>query len=435
MLIAVAGLSHRSAPIEVRERVAFAPCAARSFLRRLKDEGLVAEAVLVSTCNRTELYAVVEGPAEEARGKLLRAITDEKGLEPWLLERYTYWHTESEAVGHLYRVASSLDSMVVGESQILGQVREAYRAATEELCAGPILNRLFHTSLRVGKSVRSDTGIGDSSLSVPHVAVKLAEEVFGTLGGRSAMVVGAGEMSELVVRHLASKGIGEVKIANRTASRAEELADRLGGVAVGFDALAEELPQVDVVVSSTGAGDWVIGSDVVAAALRKREEPLFFIDIAVPRDIDPVVQNLDRAYVYDVDDLQAVVDRNTDDRGAAAEAAEAMIGPAVLEFMSWLSTLHVAPLIKELRDGAERIRRHEVSRTLQGMELSEGEAEAIEKMSRALVNKLLHGPIQEIKALAESGSPVEGTEVRRRLLELEGLGLGLYRAGDGTGAP
>ncbi len=428
-------MSHRSAPIEVRERVAFAPCAARFFLRRLKDEGLVAEAVLVSTCNRTELYAVVEGSSDEAREKLLQAMADEKRLAAGLLERHTYWYTESEAVGHLYRVAASLDSMVVGESQILGQVREAYRSATEELCAGPILNRLFHTSLRVGKGVRSETGIGDSSLSVAHVAVKLAEEVFGTLGGRNAMVVGAGEMSELVVRHLASRGIGEVKIANRTASRAEELADRLGGVAVGFDDLAEELPGVDVVVSSTGAGEWVVGSETVAAALQKRGEPLFFIDIAVPRDIDPVVQNLDRAYVYDVDDLQAVVDRNTDDRGAAAEEAEAMIGPAVLEYMSWLSTLHVAPLIKELRDGAERIRCHEVARTLKGMELSEGEARAVEKMSHALVNKLLHGPIQEIKALAERGSPVEGAEVRRRLLELEGLGLGLYRAGEGLEAP
>ena len=425
-------MSHRSAPIEVRERVAFAPCAAKTFLRRLKDEGLVTEAVLISTCNRTELYAVVEGPAEGAREALLGAMADEKGLAPGLLERHTYWYTEGEAVGHLYRVASSLDSMVVGESQILGQVREAYRAATEESCAGPILNRLFHTSLRVGKGVRSETGIGDSSLSVPHVAVKLAEEVFGTLGGRSAMVVGAGEMSELVVRHLASKGIGEVKIANRTQSRAEELARKLGGVAVGFDALAEELPGVDVVVSSTGAGEWVIGSGIVAAALERRGEPLFFIDIAVPRDIDPVVQNLDRAYVYDVDDLQAVVDRNTDDRGAAAERAEAMIEPAVLEYMSWLSTLHVAPLIKELRDGAERIRRHEVARTLKGMELSDGEAAAVEKMSHALVNKLLHGPIQEIKALAERGSPVEGAEVQRRLIALEGLGLGLYRAGDGA---
>jgi len=427
VLVAVAGLSHRSAPIEVRERVAFAPCAARSFLRRLKDEGEVAEAVLLSTCNRTELYAVVEN--EEARRRLLDAMADEKGVDRDALGRHTYWLTDDEAARHLYRVASSLESMVVGEAQILGQVREAYRAATEELCAGPVLNRLFHTSLRVGKRVRSETGIGDHSLSVPRVAVKLAEEVFGTLEGRRALVVGAGEMSELVVGHLRSSGVAEVRIANRTAGRAAELAARFGGKAVGFDALGDELPRVDVVVSSTGAdaGEWIVGSGMVAAALERREEPLFFVDIAVPRDVDPVVQNLDKAYVYDVDDLQAVVERNSEDRSAAAGAAEAMIGPAVLEFTSWLSTQHVVPLIKELRDEAERIRRHELARATKGLDLSPGEQAAVERMSHALVNKLLHGPIQEIKALAEAGSPVEGVEVRRRLLALEGLGAELHR--------
>jgi glutamyl-tRNA reductase len=433
MLIAVAGMSHRSAPIEVREKVAFSPCAARSLLRRLKEDGAVAEAVLLSTCNRTELYAVVED--EGARARLLDAVAAEKGVERDLLERHSYWLANAEAVRHLYRVASSLDSMVVGEAQILGQVREAYRASTEELCAGPILNRLFHTSLRIGKKVRSETGIGDTSLSVPRVAVKLAEEVFGTLRGRRALVLGAGEMSELVVKHLKDRGISELRVANRTAGHATALAGRVGGVAVSFDALAGELPEADVVVSSTGAGEWVIGSELVAEALVRRGEPLFFIDIAVPRDVDPVVQNLDRAYVYDVDDLQTVVDRNSGDRSAAAEAGEAMIGPAVLEYMSWLSTLHVVPLIKELRDGAERIRRHELARALKGLDLSSGEAEAVERMSRALVNKLLHGPIQELKSLAESGHPLEGEEVRRRLLALEGLEMGLRRPGDRSGSP
>jgi glutamyl-tRNA reductase len=433
MLIAVAGMSHRSAPIEVREQVAFAPCAARSFLRRLKGDGTVAEAVLLSTCNRTELYAVVED--EGARARLFDALAAEKGVERDLLERHAYWLVGDEAVRHLYRVASSLDSMVVGEAQILGQVREAYRAATEELCAGPILNRLLHTSLRVGKKVRTETGIGDSSLSVPRVAVKLAEEVFGTLRGRRALVLGAGEMSELVVKHLKDRGVSELRVANRTAGRAAALAERVGGTAVGFDTLAGELPEVDVVVSSTGAGEWVVGSEAVAGALSRREEPLFFIDIAVPRDVDPVVQNLDRAYVYDVDDLQAVVDRNSDDRGAAAEAGEAIIGPAVVEYMSWLSTLHVVPMIKELRDGAEKIRRHELARTLKGLDLSPEEAGIVERMSHTLVNKLLHGPIQEIKALAESGHPLEGEEVRRRLLALEGLEIGLRHSGDRFGSP
>jgi glutamyl-tRNA reductase len=265
------------------------------------------------------------------------------------------------------------------------------------------------------------------------VAVKLAEEVFGTLAGRNALVLGAGEMCELVIKHLKNRGVAQVKIANRTAERAHLLAERVGGVYVGFEALAEELPDVEVVVSSTGAGEWVVGCQAVAAALEKREEPLFFIDIAVPRDVDPVVQNLDQAYVYDVDDLQAVVDRNSGDRVAAAAEGEAMMGPAVFEFMGWLSRLHVVPLIRELRDRAERIRRHELARTLKGLELSSEEAEAVERMSRALVNKLLHGPIQELKALAESGSPLGAAEVRRHLLALEGLGVELLRSEERTG--
>jgi glutamyl-tRNA reductase len=418
-------MSHRSAPVEVRERVAFPPCAGRSFLRHLKDEGAVSEAVLLSTCNRTEIYAVVED--EEARGLVLDLLAEDRGVERTSLEQDTYWLTDAEAVRHLYRVASSLDSMVVGEGQILGQVREAYRAATEEHCAGQILNRLFHTSLRVGKKVRSETGIGDSSLSVPRVAVKLAEEVFGDLAGRQVLVLGAGDMSELVVKHLKDRGVAELLIANRTPQRATLLAERMGGRAVAFDALADELPEVDVVVSSTGSGEWVVQSETVAGALALRSEPLFFIDIAVPRDIDPVVQTLERVYLYDIDDLQAVVERNAEGRQDAAEEGEAMISPAVLEFTGWLSTLHVVPLIQELRDGAEQIRRHELARALSRMELSSEEAASVERMSHSLVNKLLHGPIQEIKARAEAGSPLESSEVRRRLMALDGLDVELHR--------
>ncbi len=418
-------MSHRSAPVEVRERVAFPPCAGRSFLRCLKDAGVVSEAVLLSTCNRTEVYAVVQD--ESARGRVLDLLAEDRGVGRTSLEQDTYWLTDAEAVRHLYRVASSLDSMVVGEGQILGQVREAYRAATEERCAGQILNRLFHTSLRVGKKVRSETGIGDSSLSVPRVAVKLAEEVFGDLAGRRALVLGAGDMSELVVKHLKDRGIADLLIANRTPQRASLLAERVGGRAVPFDALAAELPEVDVVVSSTGSGEWVVRSETVAGALELRSEPLFFIDIAVPRDIDPVVQTLGSVYLYDIDDLQAVVERNAEGRQDAAEEGEAMISPAVLEFTGWLSTLHVVPLIQELRNGAEQIRRHELARALDRMELSPEEAASVERMSYSLVNKLLHGPIQEIKARAENGSPLESSEVRRRLMALDGLDVELHR--------
>ncbi|MDQ3361840.1 MAG: glutamyl-tRNA reductase, partial [Actinomycetota bacterium] len=212
MLVAVAGMSHRSAPIEVRERVAFPPCAGRPFLRRLLDEGVASEAVLLSTCNRTEVYVLAEDAG--ARTRVLDLLAEDRGVERSSLDGDTYWLTDDEAVRHLYRVASSLDSMVVGEAQILGQVREAYRSATEERCTGPVLNRLFHTSLRVGKDVRTETGVGDSSLSVPHVAVKLAEGVFGSLLGRRALVLGAGEMSELVVKQLGGRGVTDLAIAN-----------------------------------------------------------------------------------------------------------------------------------------------------------------------------------------------------------------------------
>jgi glutamyl-tRNA reductase len=419
-------MSHRSAPVEVRERVAFPPCAGRSFLRRLKDEGVASEAVLLSTCNRTEVYSVVE--EEGARARVLDLLAEDRGVERASLEQDTYWLTDAEAVRHLYRVASSLDSMVVGEGQILGQVREAYRAATEEHCAGQILNRLFHTSLRVGKKIRSETGIGDSPLSVPRVAVKLAEEVFGDLAGRRALVLGAGDMSELVVKHLKDRGVADLLIANRTPERARLLAERVGGRAVAFDALTAELPEVDVVVSSTGSGEWVVQSETVAGALESRSEPLFFIDIAVPRDVDPVVQTLGSVYLYDIDDLQAVVERNAEGRQDAAEEGEAMISPSVLEFTGWLSTLHVVPLIQELRNGAEQIRRHELARALDRMELSPEEAASVERMSHSLVNKLLHGPIQEIKARAEAGSPIESSEVRRRLMALDDLDVELHRS-------
>ena len=409
-------MSHRSAPIEVREKVAFPPCAGRGFVRRLKEEGVVSEAVLLSTCNRTELYAVVED--ESARSRVLDLMSEDRSVDRAELEETTYWLTDAEAVGHLYRVAGSLDSMVVGEAQILGQVRDAYRASTEEKGAGSILNRLFHTSLRVGKRVRTETGIGDSSLSVPRVAVKLAEDVFGSLAGRRALVLGAGEMSEMVIRDLRERGIGEVLIANRTAARARGLAERVGGVAVDFASVADELPGVDVIVSSTGSGEWVVGSDEVSGALARREGPLFFVDIAVPRDVDPVVQTLERAYVYDIDDLQAVVDHNAGERKEAAERAEEIVQPAVFEFMGWMSTLNVVPLIRELRDEAEKVREHEISKALKKTDLSPEQAEAVEKMSRSLVNKLLHGPISEIKSRAESGPP-ETPEVRRRMLGLD----------------
>ncbi|MCL6439370.1 MAG: glutamyl-tRNA reductase, partial [Rubrobacteraceae bacterium] len=271
---------------------------------------------------------------------------------------------------------------------------------------------------------RAQTGIGDGSVSVPHVAAKLAEEVFGGLRGRRALVIGAGDMSELVVKHLRSRGIGEVRIANRTPERARLLADRLEGVAVGFENIGRELAAADVVVSSTGSGEWIVRLEEVGRAVERRTAPLFFVDIAVPRDVDPRVQSLRGVHLYDIDDLQAVVERNACDRKAAAEAGEAMISPAVMEFMSWLSTLDVVPVIKEMRDEAEGIRRHELARALKRLDLSPEEEQVLEKMTHAIVNKLLHGPIQEVKSRASS--PLQSPEVRRRLWEREGFEVELH---------
>lgn len=427
MLVAVAGVSHRSAPVEVREKVAFPPCASRKFLEKIKERGIAEEAVLVSTCNRSEVYAVVQD--ESKRSMLLEEISTDRGVGLEVLDASAYWLTDAEAVRHLYRVVSSLDSMVVGEAQILGQVREAYRMATEAKCSGPVLNRLFHSSFRTGKRVRHETEIGNKPVSIPYAAVRLAEEVFGSLRGRIALVLGAGAMSELVIKHLKSRGIGEVRIANRTPERARALAERVQGHAVSFDALPAQLREVDVVVSSTGAGNWVVNSDMVSAAMQYRENPLFFIDIAVPRDIDPAVQNLEKAYVYDIDDLRAVAERNSHNRSSAAAAAEKIVDAAVFEYMGWLSTLHLVPIIKELRDRAERIRQHELSRTLSKLNLSPEEAHAVERLSYSLMNKLLHEPISELKSLAASGATVNSAEIGKRLLSLEGMGIELYRSG------
>ncbi|AHY47040.1 hemA: glutamyl-tRNA reductase [Rubrobacter radiotolerans] len=432
MLIAALGISYREAPVEVRERVAFPPCQARAFSRELVEAGVATEAVALSTCNRTEVYAVVE--TEEAREGIVDLLARDRGVEREEFEGYVFWHTGVAAVEHVYRVAASLDSMVIGEAQILGQVREAYRAATEERSTGPVLNRLFHTTLRVGKRVRSETSIGDHSLSVPRVATKLASDVFGTLSGRAALVLGAGEMSELVIESLRDAGVTEVRILNRTRQRAEDLAGRVGGAEVATGALGDELLRADVVVSSTGADEWVVDSETVAGALARRPGPIFFIDIAVPRDIDPAVQNLAGAYLYDIDDLRDVVEHNASDRSRAASEAARVISPEVEGFMAWVSTLHVVPLIRELRSEAERIRAHEVSRTVSGLDLTPEAERAIERMSQLLVNKLLHGPIAEIKARAEAGEPLGSHEVRKKLLALDDLGgsLGVEVSRHGT---
>jgi glutamyl-tRNA reductase len=336
---------------------------------------------------------------------------------------------DEDAVRHLVRVASSLDSLVVGEPQILGQIKEAFRTAVEAGATGAVLNRLMHKTFQVAKRVRSETAIGGAAVSVSYAAVELARKIFDDLAGLKALLIGAGEMAELAAEHLLAQGVGEVMVANRTLARAVELAGRLArggkpGGAFGLDELARVLPAVDIVISSTGATEPVITHALARSALKaRRGRPLFFIDIAVPRDVEPSVGELDGCFLYDIDDLGQVVESNRQGRAKEAHAAEAIVAEEVVKFSAWLKSLAVVPTIAELTAKAEAIRTAEVARTLKDLgntPQTEAEAEALERLTRALVKKLLHDPILFLREQAHRSpeSQQSHTALVRRMFKL-----------------
>jgi glutamyl-tRNA reductase len=390
--IALAGISHQTAPVEEREALAFPPQELPQALARLRQE--LGAAVLLSTCNRTELYASLAS-AEEAR-RLVPLLLALRGaqVDP---SRF-YLLTGLEAVRHLYRVAAGLDSLVVGESQIQGQVREAFAAATDAGCVNGVLSRLFHTALAVGKRARRETAIGRWAASVGSAAVALAQRVLGGLEGRTVLVVSAGATGKLAARALAEAGAGRVLVTNRTYARALEVARALGGQPVPFSQLTEALAQADIVISATGAQGFVLGPQQVAAALPRRAgRPLVCIDIAVPRDIDPAVGGLEGVHLYDIDDLQAVAPPQG---GHLRELrrAEAIVQEEAARFQEWWQSLDAVPVIAALRQQAEAIRRRELERTLRRLSgLSQQDRQRIEAMTAAIVNKLLHRPIARLK--------------------------------------
>ncbi len=391
-VIALAGISHHTAPVEEREALAFAPTELPRALSRLRDE--LGAAVLISTCNRTELYATVPSEADAGRlVPLLLRLRDAR-VDP---SRF-YVLTGLEAVRHLYRVAAGLDSMVVGESQIQGQVRDAFAAATDAGCVDGLLSRLFHTALAVGKRARRETAIGRWAASVGSAAVALARQVLGGLEGHTVLVVSAGGTGKLAARALAEAGAGRLLVTNRTYARAVEVARSLGGQPLAFSHLAEALTEADIVISATGAPGFVLGPQQVAPVLPRREgRPLVFIDIAVPRDVDPAVGSLPGVHLYDIDDLQEV---------AAPQGvhlrdlrrAEAIVEEEAGRFQEWWQSLDVVPVIAALRQRAEEVRRRELERTLRRLPgLSDEDRQRIEAMTAAIVNKLLHRPIARLK--------------------------------------
>jgi glutamyl-tRNA reductase len=391
------GLNHQTAPLQIRERVVFHVERLRDALTELK-RNLASEAAILSTCNRTELYFSGDAPHAAAQW-----LAHWHKLPPEALAPYLYTRPHGEAVRHAFRVASGLDSMVLGEPQILGQMKDAARAAESAGTLGTVLHRLFQRSFAVAKEVRSTTRVGAESVSMAAAAVKLAARIFPTLREQNVLFIGAGEMIELCATHFAAQGPAHIAVASRTLERASRLAHRFGGSALELKALAEQLHEFDVVVSSTASSLPILGKGMVERALKvRRRRPIFMVDLAVPRDIEPEVAELDDVFLYTVDDLASIVSANLDARRSAVEQAEAIIDAQVGQFMHWMHSRQNVPLIRMLRENAELARREEVQRALKLLERGEAPAAVLEQLSLALTNKLLHVPTVQALATRDS---------------------------------
>ena len=422
MNVIVTGMNHRSAPVEVRER--FAVVDPGPALAKLVASDEVEEAVLVSTCNRVEAVALVrdlDAGRLRLRSFFRRELTGEAALPPAVaLEEVLYEHTGAVALQHVLRVTASLDSLVVGEPQILGQMKDAWRAALASGACGPILSRLFERAFSTAKRVRSETAIGERPVSVARVAVDLARQIFEDLADKSALLVGAGEMIELALEALRAQGLTGVRVANRTRRHAEELAARFGASAHGLDELPALLARSDVVLTCLGGDAPLLGRRLFEEALRaRRGRPLFAIDIAVPRNVAPEVNQLENVYLYDLDDLVGVAEANVEQRRREQLRAEAIVLEEQQRFDAWLAVLQAVPTIRDLRARAERFRVAELERALGRLGLDPAQREGVEQLSRALVNKLLHAPVSRLREAAERDEALAHLEAARALFGLD----------------
>ncbi len=418
--IVLLGLNHKTASVDVRECIAFSPDEIDRALMTLRDHPAIGESILFSTCNRIEMLMVVEA-CEPAVAVAKQFITDFKKVPLSQFEPALYQYVGDDAVRHTFQVAASLDSMVVGEPQILGQMKEAYRKATLEKTSGVILNKLLHRTFFVAKKVRTETGIGDHAVSISYAAIELAKKIFGDLDGKRVMLIGAGEMAELAVEHLIRNRVAAVTVANRTFARGVDLAQRFGGKAIKFEEIVPSVQEVDIVICSTAAGGYVLRKEQIQEAMKnRRNRSLFFIDIAVPRNIDPEVNRISNAYVYDIDDLKGIIDENIEDRQREAIKAQRIIDEAVIGFRKWYDSLEVVPTIISLRGKVEAIARQELDKTLGSLNhLSETDKQAIERMTGAMVNKILHEPTHFLKKDGCAGNKSQWLDLTRKLFNLE----------------
>jgi glutamyl-tRNA reductase len=402
MELLVVGLNHNTAPIKIRECLAFPEDKIEDALYKVHILPSVKESMIVSTCNRVEVYAATR-ETEKAIHDLKDFLSQYHGISLKEFEKSLYTHVGEEAVRHIFRVASSLDSMVLGEPQILGQIKEAYDFSQQVKTSGLILHRLLHRAFHVAKRVRTETKIAISAVSVSSVAVELAEKIFGTLKKKTVLLIGAGEMCELAARYLVSGGVEKILVTNRTYERAVSLAQEFRGEAIPFEDRTQGLKKTDIVISATNSAQYLIGHDQMTKTMKDRKQkPIFFIDIADPRDIEPKVGDIENVYLYNIDDLQKVANENIKDREKEAQRAEAIVQDEVVKFVNWYRSLDVTPTIVALRKKFEEIRKKELEKTLSlHPNLSDKEKKSLEALTSAIINKILHTPITLLKQTNE----------------------------------
>lgn len=418
--IILIGLNHKTAPVEIRECLAFARDETELALETLQSHPTIEEVVLISTCNRVEVLMTTEN-RHRAVEAVKNFLSKSKNVPYENFKESLYFYHGDEAVRHIFRVAASLDSMMVGEPQILGQIKEAYREAIEKKASGVILNRLLHRTFSVAKRVRSETGIGGHAVSISYAAIELGRKIFGSLEGKKVLLIGAGEMAELAVEHLLRNRVGNIFVANRTFERGVELAGRFKGTAVRFEEIPASLEAVDIIISSTGSADFIVRTEHVKGVMRtRRNRPLFFIDIAVPRDIDPDINKLNNTYVYDIDDLKGVIDDNIEDRNREAIKGERIVDEAVIRFRQWYESLKVVPTIVALRKKLETISEGEIKKTLPALNhLTENDRQSIYRMTQSIINKILHDPTLLLKSDGTHKNKSVYLDIARKLFKLD----------------
>lgn len=425
MEIVVVGLNHRTSPIEIREKLSFNDHQLREGLGHLKCYPGIQEGIILSTCNRVEIYVVSSDAAagfEQVQQFLLNhAARHGEAVSPKSITDGIYLYSNQEAIRHVLRVVSSLDSMMVGEPQILGQVKEAFEIALHQKASGQILNNIFKKAISVAKRIRTETAIAQNAVSISFAAVELAKKIFGNLAGKNVLLLGAGEMAELAVRHLKNAGIGNLLITTRTYHNAVALAKDFDGFPLPFEEFPRELEKTDIVICSTGAVHHVVRPEHLAKAIdRRKNKPIFLIDISVPRNIDPEVNRIDNIYLYDIDDLQSVVDANLKERHREALKAEEIVSEEILSIQRWLKSLEVVPMITALRKRADDIRTGELERYRTRLnQLKSEERELIEAITSGIVNKLLHAPQVVLKSEANSSNGSLYIEAATRLFRLD----------------